>query len=311
MKTALWEQSPGALASLINSKSFVFGTLYTITLFGTQGVIRLTDADVDIAFNGISYSSKGPFIDVGNSKAIAHWKRGLDVDTWVVVILPRRVDVATGEDYPDKIGSVPWIAAARGGAISGADIQVDRAYFPAWPQPWRPVATPTGVLTIFAGRAAEVDTTDTLVALTINDYRELLTQPFPPNVWQAGCRHTLYDAGCTLNPATFAQNGALVGGSTRSVLACPLPVPGGSGTYQLGKVTITSGLNQGFSRTVRQWDQVAQMLYLVNPLPFDVTPGDELQAVPGCDKQQATCTKFGNKPNYGGEDYVPDATTAV
>lgn len=313
MKTFLWESSGGAGAALINSKSFVYATLYTITLFGSQGIIRLTDADVDITYNGLSFSSKGPFIDLQNSRATAHWKRGLDVDTWTLVLLPRNVDPVTGTPYPDQIGSSPWIAAARAGALEGADIQIDRAYFAAWPQPYQAVATPVAVLTVFAGRPAEVDTTDTIVAITVSDYRELLLMKLPRNVFGGGCHHTLFDAGCTLNPASFALTGTLQAPSTRSTLflsAGVTPVLG-SGTYLAGKIVFTSGLNAGFSRGITSWTPGSLSIGLLNPLPFDVGVGDAFSIYPGCDKQMSTCTAFGNLANFNGEPYTPDATTAI
>lgn len=315
MKTFLWESSGGAGASLINSKSFVFATLYTITLFGSQGVIRLTDADVDIAYNGLSFSSKGPFIDLENSKATAHWKRGLDVDTWTLAVLPRNVDPVTGVAYPDQIGSTPWIAAARGGALDGADIQIDRAYFAAWPQPYRAAATPVGVLTVFAGRPAEVDCTDSTVVITINDYRELLLEQLPRNLFQAGCGHTLFDSGCALTAASFAKTGTVLSGpsSSRSFiyLSAGVKPPLGSADYSLGRIVMTGGLNSGFSRTIVNWDAAANTASLLNPLPFTVGIGDAYTIYPGCKKTQGACTAFGNLANYNGTDFVPDATTAV
>lgn len=315
MKTPLWESSPGALVALINSKNFVYATLYTITLFGAQGTIRITDADVDIAYNGLSFSSKGPFVDLQNSKATAHWKRGLDVDNWTLAVLPRAVDPVTGAAYPDQIGSTPWIAAARAGALDGADIQVDRAYFAAWPQPYRAVATPVGVLTVFAGRPAEVDCTDVIVVITVNDYRELLLEKLPRNLFQAGCGHTLFDSGCALTAASFARTGAVIAGSGNSnrflYLSASVIPPLGSGDYTLGRIVMTSGLNAGFSRTIVSWNPTSNTASLLNPLPFNVVLGDTCTIYPGCQKTQAACTAFGNLANYNGNDFVPDATTAI
>jgi uncharacterized phage protein (TIGR02218 family) len=305
-----------ALVSLINSGTdplhpdFVYCHLYTITLFSSQGAIYLTDGPIDVAWNGNVFSSKTVRIDSKNSKATAHWKRGLDLDNWTVVFAPRNVDPVTGAAYPDLIGSVPWIAAARAGALEGADVQVDRAFFAKWPQPYTNQVVPVGTITIFAGQPAEVDTTDTLVCVVLEDYRALLAKKYPKDVFSLGCRHTLYDAGCTLNPASFAVAGTCVGGTTRQQLACNPITPGGSGTFTLGKVLMTSGLNAGFSRMVRQWTAPG-LLALFRPLPFDVLAGDTFTAYPGCDKQQGTCTAFGNLANFGGQSFIPDATTAV
>jgi uncharacterized phage protein (TIGR02218 family) len=311
MKTPLWEASPGALVTLINSGVFAQAHLYTIRLFGSLGVLRFTDADRDIAYGGNVWSCRGIHIDQKNSKATGHWKRGLDVDNWVIVIAPRNVDPVTGAAFPDKIGSTPWIAAARGGALDGADVQVDRAFLASWPQPYTTVTVPVGVLTIFAGRPAEVDTTDTLVVVTLNDYRELLLQKMPRNVYQAGCRHTLYDVGCTLNAAAFAVSGSVGSGSTQAVINTAAPVTSaGSGTFALGKMVMASGFNAGFSRTISQWS-APSLISLLNPFPFVVAPGDTFTVYPGCDRSLTTCGAFSNLPNFGGEPFTPDSSTAI
>lgn len=321
MKTPIYEQAPGALVALLNAPppaGFVSCNLYTITLFGTQGIIRLCDAQIDVTYGGHTWAARNTVqIDQKQSKAVGHWKRGADVDSWVVVIAPRNVDPITGAAFPDKIGTVPWIAAARGGAIDGADIQVDRAYFSAWPVPYRTAVQPVGVLTIFAGQPAEVDTSDTLVVLTLNDYRDLLAQKLPLNLYQAGCRHTLYAVGCNSDgnmvQSNFAVNGVCIGGTTRQqIAAAPIvpPTAPGSGTFSQGKIVMTSGLNAGFSRTVTAWTAPGTFAFVV-PFPFDVLTGDTFTAYPGCDKQGVTCGLFANSINFGGETFVPDATTAI
>lgn len=317
MKTPLWESSPGALAALLNGMrtgpaNFVRAHLYTFNLAG-GGQLTFTDADLDVSVPALTpnyWSSKGVRVDLESSRATAHWKRGLDVDTWLVVVAPRPVDPITGAAFPDKIGGVPWIQAAWSGALAGADVFVDRAYFPGWPQPWAPVATPTGVLRIFAGQPAEVDVGDLMVAITLNDYRQRLSTNTPTGIFQAGCRHTLFDAGCTLVAATLGVTSACIGGTTRAILKSPAaPPPSSSGTFVLGRIAMTSGANNGFQRTVRDW--APGSFSLLNKLPFDVLPGDTFTAYPGCDKQLTTCTKFVNAANFGGEPFIPAAETAV
>lgn len=310
MKTPVWEQSAGALVALINTGQFVYAHIYTVTLAGGAGVLRFTDADLNITDTTNTWDSRGIRVDLETSRTLAHWKRGLDVDTWLLALLPRVVDEITGAAFPDKINGVPYVQAVAGGAFDGADIVVDRAYFSAWPQPYQLTNTPVGILRIFVGLPAEIDLTDTQIIVTINDYRDLLNTKMPRNVFQAGCGHTLYDSGCTLVAATFAKNGTAIGGTTRkSIKSVPI-VPGGSGTFVLGKLTMTSGLNATFSRTVKQWSS-AGGFDLLNPFPFDVVAGDTFQAFPGCDKTQATCNAFANILNYGGEPFIPAAETAM
>jgi hypothetical protein len=291
--------------------------LYTITLSGGL-VIRFTDADFDIKanstnalINGFSYPSGGIRVDQNQSKTQAHFKVGTDTDTWVLVVMPRPFDTVTGALFPDTIGNVPWLQAASGGALDAADFQVDEAYFagvPTWPMP--PAgAVPVGCRTIFAGTVAEVDTTNAVAVLTVNDYRSLFTIQMPIHFYQAQCRHALFDNGCTLNAAGFAINGTVAAGSTQAtIIGSGLPAPQGSGTYTLGRIVFTSGLNNTFQRTIKSWDG-SFTLSLLNPLPFAVSPSDSFVIYPGCDKMFSTCGKFGNQVNYGGQPFIPPPET--
>jgi Phage conserved hypothetical protein BR0599/Uncharacterized conserved protein (DUF2163) len=307
-----------ALVALFNG--FLAGTnglhvarLYTITLFG-GGVIRFTDADFDIngnstsaLVNGFKYSSQGVRVDQKESKTQAHFKVGTDTDTWTLVVMPRPFDTVTGAAYPDQIGGVPWLQAAQGGALDAADFQVDEAYFsaiPTWPMAPAGVS-PVGCRTIFAGTVAEVDTTNAVAVLTVNDYRSLFTIQMPLHFYQAQCRHTLFDNGCMLSAATFAINGVVGAGSTQAVIiGSGLAVPAGSATYTLGRIVFTGGKNNTFQRTIKNWDG-AQTLSLLNPLPFPVSAGDTFTAYPGCNKLFTVCGQFNNQVNYGGQPFIP------
>lgn len=309
MKTPIYETSVGATLALLETGAFVYADLYTITT--VQGpVLRYTSADSDIAYGGNTWSSKSVRIDTDKSKAVAHWKVGLDVDTWQVVLFPRARDDVTGAAYPDQIGSVPWLAAACGGALSGAVVTVDRAYLPAWYTPEGNPFPPTGVLRIFAGRVAEVDLGRSGAVLTINSHLELLNVQMPRNLFQAGCRHTLFDGGCTLVAASYAVSGTAGSGSTRATIFSGVSAPAGSGTYTLGRLVFTSGLNAGYGRSIRSW-ATGIALIPIAPFPFNVAPGDAFTAYPGCDKQLSTCQTFGNQVNFGGQPFIPAPETST
>lgn len=287
---------------------------YTITL-ASGTVLRFTTADFDVSDGGgNTWSSTGVRVDEKRSKVLAHWKTGLDVDTWVVVVMPRPVDPVTGAAFPDRIGNVPWLQAAQGGALDAADFQVDRAVFagmPTWPMP-PGGAVPVGfIYGVFAGVVGEVDTTEIAAVLSVNDYRSLLSVQMPVHFWQGTCRHTLFDAGCTLINSSFAEVGVAGGGTAVNSIVNTLPVPGGSGTYVLGSVVFTSGENAGFSRTITGWSGAGQPLTLLQPFPFAINSGDAFVAYPGCNKTQASCTAFSNLANFGGQPYVPAPETAT
>ena len=307
--------SGGLIAIPISFQDF---DCYTLTL--ASGVIlRLTNADFDISDGSGHVWTSATRVDEAGSKTLAHWKVGFDADQWTLIVMPRTVDPVTGNPFPDKIGAVPWIQAAQGGALDAADFQIDRAVFatmPTWPMP-PGGAVPVGFINgIFAGAVGAVDTTSTQVIITVQDYRQLLQIQMPRHLWQGQCRHTLFDIGCTANfttlpRASFATNGIAIGGSTPMSIENNLHVPGGSGTYVQGTIVMTSGLNTGFSRTITGWAGAGRAFKLLIQFPFAIVSGDSFVAYPGCAKTQAACALFNNSANYGGEAYVPTPETAA
>ncbi len=291
--------------------SFACYSLFTLTLFG-GGIIRFTNCQVDIKWAGNTWSANGVGVDPKGSRSVGHWKIGLDVDTWVVTVLPRIRDDQNGEDYPDKIGGVPWVSAARAGALDNAEIQVDRAYFaaaPTFPLSAGNYATPVGIITMFAGLVGVVEPADTAVVINALDHRSLLSMNLPHNYYRSSCRHTLFDAGCQLVAADFKMSGTVGVGSTRSAITSAIGAPGGSGTYALGRIVMTSGDNDTFSVAVRSWS--GGVLSLLRPLPYDVAVGDTFDAYPGCNKTISTCTLFANLDNFGGDPAIPTPETSV
>lgn len=286
---------------------------YTLTL-ASGGVMRFTTADFDITDGTNIWRSDLVRVDEKNSKVTVHWKEGFDIDTLVLVMMPRSVDVMTGAAFPDTINGVPWLQAAQGGALDGADFQMDSAIFngvPTWPMPptgMQPVGFIQG---IFAGLVGAVDTNSIIAVVNVNDYRCLLDIDTPKHVFTGGCRFTLFDIDCALSAAAFQTAGTAIGGSTPGSIANTLPAPSGSATYVQGRVMMTSGLNNGFSRTVTSWAAPGQPLGLIVPFPFTIVSGDTFLAWPGCAKTQAACNLFGNILNFGGESYVPAPEAAL
>lgn len=281
--------------------------LYTFTL-ASSTVLRFTTADFDITDGTNLWSSQGVRVDQDSSKAQMHQKVGLDVDTWIVAVSPRQFDLISNAPFPDMIGGIPWLQAASGGVLDAADVIIDRAYFagtPKWPMP--PTgAVPVGIVGgVFAGTVGEVDISGPTATITINDYRSLLSTQMPYELFQGMCRYVLFSPGCTLNKATFAVNGTVIGGSTQSSITNTLGAPAGSATYTLGRIVMTSGNNNGFSRSISSWGGPATPFVLNDPLPFAIRSGDTFTAYPGCDKTQVACNKFGNILNFGGFPFIP------
>lgn len=316
MKTAKYEATSGALLALLATRQFVSADLYTFTLAAGGTPLRYTTADTDMGYSGIVWTHGGPLFDKKDQRALAHWKRGLDTDTWQCEIAPRPFDPVTQAPFPDKIGDVPWLAAARAGALDGCVVQVDRAFLPAWPTyPRNPVVTPIGVVNIFTGRVATLDIGRTAVGITINSHLELLDTQMPRNLYGSGCRRLLYDQGCSLVPSSYMQTGVVAAGSSAIIVLSTVSAPAGSGTYTLGRMDGTSGKNAGFSRSIRSWSPGSGgstgAFTMISPWPFTPVAGDQFNVFAGCDKQLSTCGAFGNTANFGGMPYIPPPETAT
>lgn len=314
MKQPIYEVYTGALDDILfppagQPRGFVFCDLYTFEL-ATGQVLRYTNADVDIAYGGNTWVHDSVRFDTSASKAVGHWKTGLDVDTWQVVVFPRVRDDLTGVANPDTIGNQPWQAAVRAGALDAAVVLIDRAYLKQWPSLPSPAGVaPAAVLPIQGGRVGEVDPMRTGAVININSHMELLNNQMPLNLFQQGCVHTLFDAGCTLVQSSFEATGTVGAGSTQQSIVTSLADPLGSGTYALGQIVFTTGENAGFAMMVNEW--TGGVMSLRAQLPFPVAVGDQFHAYPGCDKTQQTCLLFANLANFGGVPYVPPPETAT
>jgi len=327
VKTPWYDPTPGAAKTLIDSGVFIDTDLYTFKLAGA-GVLGVTELlygagpmDVKIASPAMYWPANAVTFDQAKAKAVAHWKVGLDVDTWQVVLAPRNVDPASGTAWPDTIGGSPWLEAVRAGALDGAELQVDRAFASSWQQTMpgvtgRPALAPNGIVTIFYGMVGTVDVGRSQVVLTVNSHLKLLARDMPRRLYQSTCIHPLFDGGCGLNAAGYAVTGTVASvsgdGGTVSAAATPPASPANSGTFTLGRIVMTSGASNGFARMVRSWIAGSPngTFTLLKPFAIGIAPGDGFVAYPGCNKTYSTCVAFANQANFGGEIGIPVPETA-
>jgi uncharacterized phage protein (TIGR02218 family) len=308
------------LINLINSQtSYGRWECYTIELFGGT-TLRYAACHFPIKLGSNTFSATGPLVGVNGSggagSSRAHYKIGLDVDTWNLAIKPRDRDPLTGAGFPDKIGTQPMLAAAIGGVFDAAKVTVERAYFaaglPVYPVS-RAGAVPVGSMVVFKGLVTTCDIQDGAILLTISDHRQLLTMQMPRNIYQAGCEHMLFDSGCKLNAADFQRDANVSTWSqmTRSQFAATVSYAVSGTSYDLGRVRAMSGDNTGFQITIREHDPIANRFYLLRPFPFPIAVGDSMRFWPGCSKTVGACTAFGNLINFGGDPYIPPAETTL
>lgn len=263
--------------------------LYTFTL-PSGVVIRWTSADIDITYNGLTWSHNGPGLERSQiTKQTGTQASELDVTLYM------------DDDVLYNGNTLASFVAGNG--FVNTILQFSRGYAEA---PGKPIV---GTLPKFTGRITQMkDTGETQATLVAMNWMSLLNVQVPVNVWQPPCLHTVFDSGCTLNRASFKKTGTVQGGSDASNLVTSLTVA--NGYLDLGTIVFTSGPNNGQTRTIKA--QSGGLVTLVRALPNAPKPSDKFNAYPGCDLTQATCaTKFNNLAHFKGFPFVPLAETAA
>jgi uncharacterized phage protein (TIGR02218 family) len=279
-----------ALMTILGSSQFFMADCYSFTL-QDGAIVRYTSADQDLkdAATGNVFASGGPYFERSKVK----FSRGVEVDELDITVTSKPTDLLEG---------APWFQALVAGIMDGAEIQLDRAFMPSFGD------TSAGLVTLFAGRVAEVDIGRAQATIKANTHLELLNLQWPWRLFQPGCSRALFDAGCGLTKSSFGAAYAIAAGSTTTTLQTDYSQP--DGTASLGTLTFTSGALSGKSYSIRQ--QTGGAFLLTVPVPIPPAAGDAITVYPGCDKQQATCqTKFSNLQHFEGFPYVPVPETAT
>jgi uncharacterized phage protein (TIGR02218 family) len=245
-----------------------------------------TNLEQSVVFNGNTY--------LGNSILISGLKYkaslGVNVDSQTIKIAARPTDNAAPGGYS-------FLVALRSTLFDGCQIQRDRVFFSGGFN-----GSQIGSVTLFKGRLSTIKSVGrTSAQITVKSDLVLLDIQMPRNLWQATCMHTLYDAGCTLNKATFATAGSVGAGSTTTTINFGAALA----TMAQGRIIFTSGANDGLSATMGT--AVAGVsVSLRYPLPVAPSPGDTFTAYLGCDHTEATCQSvFDNFVNFRGFPFVP------
>lgn len=284
-----------ATLNILASGSYVVYDLYQFSLTGGQ-VLYVADSDFPLTVGGQLYQH-GLVIARGDLKQSCD----LSVQSMKLDIAPQ-LDIPGG---PPTIGGFPFLAAVRQGFFDSATVQYSRLYLvPPSPGNYNWPDTSPGAVPWFNGVIADTSCGRLKATFSVNNTIELLNVQMPRNLVQAGCSHMLYDAGCTLLKSSFRVSGAMTG--TPSVLAFDTNLTQADHYFDLGVITMTSGVNNGISRTVRTSLNASGYVQIL--LPFNTAPsaGDTFTILPGCDKQQSTCTtKFSNLAHFRGMPYVP------
>lgn len=165
---------------------------------------------------------------------------------------------------------------------------------------------------LFEGRTTDVKLDIAKVELTVGSDSVLLDTKIPGTVYQPSCKHTLYDKRCSINRNDFTESatvGTVSGDGSISFTSAKA-----AEFFTLGKMTFTSGVNTGLSRTIKTHTTLAGVAIVLPTAHFPNIPavGDSFIIAAGCDKLRSTCTaKFNNAVHFLGWEYVPVPETSL
>jgi uncharacterized phage protein (TIGR02218 family) len=279
--------SNGFLTMLQSNQQLMVCDLYTITLASGQ-VLYYTDAPQNIVIGGNTYLAAQMDSAPGFARGPIKLKIGLQVDS---------IEVDMFYDLNTRIlGSTPGSFANAGG-FDGASVKIDKFLTTSLS------ATTNGTVNLFTGVVSDVQAGSGKVTLNVSSNLIYLNGQFPRNYFLPQCNHALFDAGCGLSKSAYAVSGAAGSGCTQTTIS-DSALTQAAGYFALGYVVITSGANNGLTRTVKTFS--GGVLTLLYPLPAACASGDTFTVYPGCDKTQNTCSAtFGNLAHFRGFPYVP------
>jgi hypothetical protein len=227
-------------------------------------------------------------------------------------------------DFPG-LNNVQMLDGFKKGLLGGAPVTIYCAYMPVYGQ----VTGPTGgslVETKFVGMVTSIESLGfTKAEIQLQDMMYLLNIQVPRMIFQSSCSNVLYDAKCTLAAANFTVSGS-IGGVINNVSFYPaspyLSTRSAAGTFTQGKLTWTSGNNNGLTAFVLACGGTPQILTLdVQPI-FPMQNNDNFKVAEGCDKSLNSCLNL--QPtinptshlamayhNFAGQPYTPVPETAI
>ncbi|ADK73483.1 tail assembly protein [Roseobacter phage RDJL Phi 1] len=163
--------------------------------------------------------------------------------------------------------------------------------------------------TLLKGTIGEVRRGESVFSAELRSLTHKLQQKTGRN-YRRFCDADLGDARCTVNTASasFSSTGTVSSVTDNRVLVVTGLSPNDTGFYSLGKITFSSGDNDGLTIPVKVHSVSGGVTQVVmwEPAPFDITGGTTFTIVAGCDKRSETCkAKFSNIVNFQGFPFIP------
>lgn len=237
-------------------------------------MLGFTEHDRDLTFGGVTYEAAGGF-----TASALESTGGLNVDNL------------------DVTGALSSARLDEGDLAAGL---YDNAEIEIWRVNWQD--TDQRVL-MRKGNLGEVSRNGAGFTAELRGLAHRLNQPVG-RLYQYGCDADFCDARCGLAASDWMAEGAVASVSgNREIEAAGIGAYA-AGHFTRGKLTFTSGANEGAAMEVKMHDE--EKLELWRALPRSIATGDTFTVIAGCDKQFATCRdRFGNHENFRGFPHMP------
>jgi hypothetical protein len=135
------------------------------------------------------------------------------------------------------------------GTLSGALVNIQTLFWPSGSS--YTAGLNMGTMQLTTGQIGNVKQTGrSKVVCEVFDLTYLLNKPAPPFQIQSACRHSLFDASCTLLSSSFVTANSLATGSTQLNLNLDI-LPAGTPPLALGYVQFTTGQNAGLKMSIK------------------------------------------------------------
>jgi uncharacterized phage protein (TIGR02218 family) len=243
-------------------------------------VLGFTDHDNSFVFEGIVFKAS-----TGMTARALQQTTGLSVDN----------SEASGALSDDALNETDILQ----GRLDGAEVRI-------WLVNWR---DPAQRIEQFRGSLGEITRAGGAFKAELRGLTDQLNQTLG-RVFQRGCTASLADRECgvVLETATYSVETVITGFDDQGRLLFDGISGFPESWFERGKVEIRSGLAQGLVGIVKL-DRVfgaQRVVDLWQRFATEVSIGDQVRLVAGCDKLAATCrSKFANFLNFRGFPHIP------
>ena len=300
------KQASSATLAILATGEYQLAELYAITLVTGQQY-RFTNYPIPLTAAVYPSGTKNTYqTGLTIMRDTITQKVGVEAGNMKVKLSPQW----DSPNAPVLIAGYPLWQAASLGFLDGATVGMSKLFM-ATPAAGSQLDTSPGAVGWFLGAVQEVELDRLTVELTIDDYLAFLgNQQMPRQLFQAGCFHQVYDAGCTLLASAFTVTGSVSAVTDASHFTSGLTQA--DDYFDLGVLTFTSGVNNGLSANVNTFKHASGSFAFRFPFPVAPSPGDTFKVYPGCDLTQATCSsKFSNLAHFSGMPYIPVPETIL